>query len=42
MTPAYAYAPREGRRALVRAGVCVALLALLLALAWLTAASLTA
>ncbi|QHC28995.1 rhomboid family intramembrane serine protease [Streptomyces sp. HF10] len=42
VTLAYAYAPRDGRRALVQAGVCVALLALLIALAWLKAASLTA
>ncbi|WP_416481987.1 rhomboid family intramembrane serine protease [Streptomyces sp. CL12] len=42
VTPAYAYAPRDQRRALVQAGVCVALLALLVALAWLKAASLTA
>ncbi|MEW2271085.1 rhomboid family intramembrane serine protease [Streptomyces sp. SID685] len=42
VTLAYAYAPRDGRRALVQAGVCVALLALLVALAWLKAASLTA
>ncbi|WDO08932.1 rhomboid family intramembrane serine protease [Streptomyces murinus] len=42
VTPAYAYAPRDRRRALVQAGVCVALLALLVALAWLKAASLTA
>ncbi|CAL2061387.1 MULTISPECIES: rhomboid family intramembrane serine protease [Streptomyces] len=42
VTLAYAYAPRAQRRALVQAGVCVALLALLVALAWLKAASLTA
>ncbi|MEU7496169.1 rhomboid family intramembrane serine protease [Streptomyces griseofuscus] len=42
VTLAYAYAPRDARRALVQAGVCVALLALLVALAWLKAASLTA
>ncbi|BBC96619.1 rhomboid family intramembrane serine protease [Streptomyces griseofuscus] len=42
VTLAYAYAPRDARRALVQAGVCVALLALLAALAWLKAASLTA
>ncbi|CAL2062684.1 rhomboid family intramembrane serine protease [Streptomyces murinus] len=42
VTLAYAYAPRDQRRALVQAGVCVALLALLVALAWLKAASLTA
>ncbi|MFG5719740.1 rhomboid family intramembrane serine protease [Streptomyces murinus] len=42
VTLAYAYAPRDRRRALVQAGVCVALLALLVALAWLKAASLTA
>ncbi|MFH8341091.1 rhomboid family intramembrane serine protease [Streptomyces sp. AM6-12] len=42
VTLAFAYAPRDRRRALVQAGVCVALLALLLALAWLKAASLTA
>ncbi|MCE3031297.1 rhomboid family intramembrane serine protease [Streptomyces sp. CMSTAAHL-2] len=42
VTLAYAYAPRGPRRALVQAGVCVALLALLVALAWLKAASLTA
>lgn len=38
VTPAYAYAPRDKRHALVPGGGCVALLAL----AWLTAASLTA
>ncbi|WP_256639596.1 rhomboid family intramembrane serine protease [Streptomyces murinus] len=42
VTLAYAYAPRDRRRALVQTGVCVALLALLVALAWLKAASLTA
>ncbi|GAA2487407.1 rhomboid family intramembrane serine protease [Actinocorallia cavernae] len=42
VTLAYAYAPRGPRRALVQAGVCVALLALLVALAWLKTASLTA
>ncbi|MEU6461900.1 rhomboid family intramembrane serine protease [Streptomyces sp. NPDC046976] len=42
VTLAYAYAPRDRRRALVQAGVCVALFALLVALAWLKAASLTA
>jgi membrane associated rhomboid family serine protease len=41
VTLAYAYAPRDGRRTLVQAGVCVALLALLLVLAWVKAASLT-
>lgn len=34
VTLAYAYAPRDGRRALVQAGVCVGLLALLLVLTW--------
>ncbi len=42
VTLAYAYAPRDARRAQMQAGVCVALLALLVALAWLKAASLTA
>ncbi|MEW2619678.1 rhomboid family intramembrane serine protease [Streptomyces sp. NPDC048106] len=42
VTLAYAYAPRDERRALVQAGVCVALLALLVALAWMKAVSLTA
>ncbi|OIK25669.1 rhomboid family intramembrane serine protease [Streptomyces malaysiense] len=42
VTVAYAYAPRDQRRTLVQAGVCVALLALLIVLAWLKAASLTA
>ncbi|MFY4720496.1 rhomboid family intramembrane serine protease [Streptomyces sp. LaBMicrA B280] len=42
VTLAYAYAPPGRRRALVQAGVCVALLALLVALAWLKATSLTA
>ncbi|NDK24283.1 rhomboid family intramembrane serine protease [Streptomyces sp. TR1341] len=42
VTLAYAYAPRDQRRALVQAGVCAALLVLLVALAWLKAASLTA
>ncbi|MFD4610209.1 rhomboid family intramembrane serine protease [Streptomyces sp. NPDC058451] len=34
VTLAYAYAPRGGRRTLVQAGACVALLVLLVALAW--------
>ncbi|MGW3265674.1 rhomboid family intramembrane serine protease [Streptomyces sp. NPDC001056] len=42
VTLAYAYAPRDERRALVQAGACVALLALLVVLAWLKATSLTA
>lgn len=42
VTLAYAYAPRDERRALVQAGVCVALLALLIALTWMKATSLTA
>lgn len=42
VTLAYAYAPRDGRRTLVQAGVCVALLALLLALTWMKVTSLTA
>ncbi|MGW4565946.1 rhomboid family intramembrane serine protease [Streptomyces sp. NPDC004561] len=41
VTLAYAYAPRDGRRVLVQAGVCVALLALLLVLTSVKAASLT-
>ncbi|MEV6111939.1 rhomboid family intramembrane serine protease [Streptomyces sp. NPDC052109] len=42
VTLAYAYAPRDGRRTLVQAGVCVALLALLLVLTWMKVTSLTA
>ncbi|MER6332418.1 rhomboid family intramembrane serine protease [Streptomyces sp. NPDC001034] len=42
VTLAYAYAPRDERRALVQAGACVALLALLVVLASLKATSLTA
>ncbi|POX52148.1 rhomboid family intramembrane serine protease [Streptomyces sp. Ru71] len=38
---AYAYAPRDGRRALVQAGACVAVLALLVICAWGKAAALT-
>ncbi|AOR34904.1 rhomboid family intramembrane serine protease [Streptomyces fodineus] len=42
VTLAYAYAPRDGRRTPVQAGVCVAVLALLLALTWMKVTSLTA
>ncbi|MEU9474979.1 rhomboid family intramembrane serine protease [Streptomyces sp. NPDC048191] len=38
---AYAYAPRDGRRTLVQAGVCAALLTLLLVLTWVKVSSLT-
>ncbi|SOD87277.1 rhomboid family intramembrane serine protease [Streptomyces sp. Ag109_G2-15] len=41
VTLAYAYAPRDGRRVLIQAGACVALLALLLVLAWVKVADLT-
>ncbi|MEU6555103.1 rhomboid family intramembrane serine protease [Streptomyces sp. NPDC046915] len=41
VTLAYAYAPRDGRRTLVQAGVCVGLLALLLVLAWAKVSALT-
>ncbi|MFC8429761.1 rhomboid family intramembrane serine protease [Streptomyces sp. NPDC057253] len=41
VTVAYAYAPRDGRRALVQAGVCAALLVLLVVCAWAKAAELT-
>ncbi|MFF4042518.1 rhomboid family intramembrane serine protease [Streptomyces sp. NPDC001816] len=41
VTLAYAYAPRGNRRVLIQAGACVALLALLLVLAWVKAADLT-
>ena len=41
VTLAYAYAPRDGRRALVQAGVCAALLVLLVVCAWAKAAELT-
>ncbi|MFJ9925313.1 Membrane associated serine protease, rhomboid family [Streptomyces misionensis] len=41
VTLAFAYAPRDARRTVVQAGVCVALTALLLVLAWLKATSLT-
>ena len=37
---AYAYAPRDGRRTLIQAGACVALLALLLVLVWLKVSAL--
>lgn len=40
VTVAYAYAPRDGRRTVVQAGACVALLALLLVLAWIKVSSL--
>ncbi|MEU1403591.1 rhomboid family intramembrane serine protease [Streptomyces sp. NPDC005728] len=42
VTLAYAYAPRDGRRVLVQAGVCVALSALLPALTWVKVSGLTA
>ncbi|MFJ9816303.1 rhomboid family intramembrane serine protease [Streptomyces sp. NPDC101151] len=41
VTLAYAYAPRDARRTLVQAGACVALLALLLVLAWVKVSGLT-
>ncbi len=41
VTVAYAYAPRDGRRALVQAGACAALLVLLVVCAWAKAAELT-
>ncbi|MFD9094041.1 rhomboid family intramembrane serine protease [Streptomyces collinus] len=41
VTLAYAYAPRDGRRALIQTGVCVALLVVLLVLAWVKVADLT-
>ncbi|MFC9279975.1 rhomboid family intramembrane serine protease [Streptomyces collinus] len=41
VTLAYAYAPRDGRRALIQTGVCVVLLAVLLVLAWVKVADLT-
>ncbi|WP_449349017.1 rhomboid family intramembrane serine protease [Streptomyces shaanxiensis] len=41
VTLAYAYAPRDGRRALVQAGACAALLVLLVVCAWAKAAELT-
>ncbi|MFE9494790.1 rhomboid family intramembrane serine protease [Streptomyces collinus] len=41
VTLAYAYAPRDGRRALIQTGVCVALLVVLLVLAWVEVADLT-
>ncbi|MGW2743443.1 rhomboid family intramembrane serine protease [Streptomyces sp. NPDC001450] len=41
VTLAYAYAPRDNRRVLIQAGACVALLALLLVLAWVKAGDLT-
>ncbi|MFD5797664.1 rhomboid family intramembrane serine protease [Streptomyces diastatochromogenes] len=41
VTLAYAYAPRDGRRVLIQAGACVALLALLLVLTWVKVADLT-
>ncbi|MET8581639.1 rhomboid family intramembrane serine protease [Streptomyces collinus] len=41
VTLAYAYAPRDGRRALLQTGVCVALLVVLLVLAWVKVADLT-
>jgi hypothetical protein len=41
VTLAYAYAPRDGRRALVQAGACVVVLALLALCAWGKVAELT-
>jgi membrane associated rhomboid family serine protease len=41
VTLAYAYAPRGSRRTLIQAGTCVALLALLLVLAWVKVSGLT-
>ncbi|MFG2355801.1 rhomboid family intramembrane serine protease [Streptomyces sp. NPDC048521] len=41
VTLAYAYAPRDGRRVPVQAGVCVALTAALLVLAWVKVSGLT-
>ncbi|OXY91177.1 rhomboid family intramembrane serine protease [Streptomyces diastatochromogenes] len=41
VTLAYAYAPRDGRRVLIQAGACVALLVLLLVLTWVKVADLT-
>ncbi|MGW1002887.1 rhomboid family intramembrane serine protease [Streptomyces sp. NPDC002520] len=41
VTLAYAYAPRDSRRTLIQAGTCVALLALLLVLAWVKVSGLT-
>ncbi|MFE1880823.1 rhomboid family intramembrane serine protease [Streptomyces diastatochromogenes] len=41
VTLAYAYAPRDGRRVLIQAGACVALLALLLVLTWVKVGDLT-
>ncbi|MEU3981786.1 rhomboid family intramembrane serine protease [Streptomyces sp. NPDC026672] len=41
VTLAYAYAPRDGRRTLIQAGTCVALLVLLLVLAYAKASRLT-
>lgn len=41
VTLAYAYAPRDGRRALVQAGACATLLVLLVVCAWAKAAELT-
>ncbi|WP_336112128.1 rhomboid family intramembrane serine protease [Streptomyces sp. PTD9-10] len=41
VTLAYAYAPRGNRRVLIQAGVCAALLVLLLVLAWLKVSDLT-
>ncbi|MGW2636158.1 rhomboid family intramembrane serine protease [Streptomyces sp. NPDC001348] len=41
VTLAYAYAPRDGRRTLVQAGVCAGLLALLLVLTWAKVSALT-
>ncbi|MEU6086049.1 rhomboid family intramembrane serine protease [Streptomyces sp. NPDC047085] len=40
-TLAYAYAPRDNRRVVIQAGACVALLALLLLLAWVKVSDLT-
>jgi membrane associated rhomboid family serine protease len=41
VTLAYAYAPRDNRRVVIQAGACVALLALLLVLAWVKVSDLT-
>ncbi|MFI5682658.1 rhomboid family intramembrane serine protease [Streptomyces sp. NPDC051636] len=41
VTLAYAYAPRDSRRALVQAGVCASLLVLLLVLTWAKVSALT-
>jgi membrane associated rhomboid family serine protease len=41
VTLAYAYAPRNGRRTLIQAATCVALLALLVVLAWVKVSGMT-